>query len=173
MSRAAPQARMTNIAKEQLQNRDGSTEEEESEHEDAVEESEHEDAVDVLEHEVADAVIAAPKSLLEQFLMMDNADRLCDITFNAASITIMSDFKNAYKAAMKHKRVSAVAGPEFTNAAIFKRHGFNLSTKMEQICLSCKQLANWGCCPQYKNSNRGRKHYLNGMMLVVLPDLSV
>jgi hypothetical protein len=91
---------------------------------------------------------------------MDEEDRGCSIEKVEGQVTCLIDFKTVYK-----NRMGADC---IVDASVFAAFGFRLSTGLENVCKSCKQLAKakeGKCCELYSQGNRWRREVIFGMKL--------
>jgi transposase len=105
--------------------------------------------------------LAAATNGLYRFLAMDDDERGYAVERVEGHVTWLLDFKAAFKDRM---------GQAFENdSAVMQKFGFTVSSKKENVCLSCKQLAKGGkarCCEQYSNAtNRAKKDVIYGMRM--------
>lgn len=109
------------------------------------------------------AVYVAPISKIAEFLAMHHVIRGCRITLVEGHMTLMQDFKAAFKASMG-----------FTLRKQDKKslhtYGFRptFGTKRELFCKSCNGPAFAGCCEAYSNIGRTQKHVIHNMQLTLL-----
>ena len=96
---------------------------------------------------------------MQRFLLMNKDERKGIVIARAPGrVTWKEDFVHAY---------TMVIGKEPTmDAAALHQLGFRLSSKRENVCKSCKQIAASGkCCAAYAGNDRGKK--------IVIYDMSI
>lgn len=100
---------------------------------------------------------ASASARLTTFLTMTDAMRTHALTFVADQVTSLPYFKSAFKKVMRCKYM---ADPD-----VFRVHGLEVSEGRENLCLSCKQLAVVGCCPEYASNNRTSATVIRGLLM--------
>ena len=99
-----------------------------------------------------------PPSKLSQFMAMDGPARGCDIERDDTKVTLRMDFDAVFKERMQTKLVA--------DPAAFEEMGYRVSSKMEHVCMACKQLPMYKgtrCCAEYDSVSRRKKHVIYGM----------
>lgn len=104
--------------------------------------------------------LAAATNKLAEFLTLTEDERKYSISRVESHVTWLPTFKEAFKSVMK---VDLVA-----DASVFQAHGFRLSTKVENVCKNCLQIAKGGankCCSQYHYGLRTQRFVVHNMMM--------